>query len=446
METYLNTILLLVVIGILIIAMRRNRKGVDILRQDSHINKKSQKIEINSAQGTVPSVPIPDVGAGLAPELENAAILQDLFELEEISPTEVIVMEKELGITEEASYLQVFGELVKSSGHVKQASAAFKICFKPDVERGLRTGVFKLMSRLNGNKQLTAVDAAGGNRVVGNGWIEVAKADRLIALSSLAWQGMALITAQKFLSDINRTMKEVKAAIDDIKHLHEAEIEGKLIGWQRYIQQAAERLAGNINETERQAIAVQLEEIHRLSIQEYFASEDRLKRKIDVLCDVMRDKNADNDTAESVEGKCLDVEKEASRLLGFAKINVANMIAMNMRLDFRPDIGLGDSHRLLKDSLCEVAQGIDKSLRLASKLTTGIFSFESTAKEVRKSLKKKIGTLSSRIHEQQVAQIKLISSIRERLGQSQSLYYRIDKHGHVAQAELVHKRSKGNKH
>lgn len=475
MTGYINTILLFIIIGILIAilfkkkdsSINQEKKLFDIgmlLKETfNHFESKLlsyeklivSKLESHNELQASKSLNVPDEAT--IRELDDI-MLRELFEIKEIPATEITLHNKESGITKSSQYFQVLGEFIKNSGNLKLTGTAYKICFNPNVEHGLRNGTFQLMNKLNGYKQLTAINSTTG-KIVGNGWIEQVRADRLLAISTIAWQAMAMITAQKFLSDINKTMKEVKASIDYLIRLNDAEIAGKLNGWQCYIKQAAERLAGNINETERQSIAIQLEEIYRLSIQEYFASEDRLKYNIKNLNNTMKNNKANKESAKRVGKECDEVYKEAGRLLAFARINVVDLIVMNMRLDFQPEIMLNSNHTILKESFEEVLDMLDESLKIAETMPAGFWDsvlrldsipyilfgslfdlFEKSeydADKDRENMKTKIHSLSSNLKKQQANQLKLISEVQNRLRKSQELYFMIDKNGQIQQGERV---------
>ena len=455
----LNTFLLFAVIAILILLilkMSNNAVGRSVEFNES------SPVPTNQAAITVHN---PVCQPGIVrdtepnPEAENSISLHELFELEEIPATELNVYERPQEVSPSSSYLQVLGEFVKATGNYKQVGQTFKICFKPEIEEGLRNGTFELMNWAGG-KQLTAVHSAQRKVIAGNGWVESARADKLIALTSLAWQGMAIITAQKFLADINKSLEEIKSSIDGLKEIHDAEIEGKIIGWQSYIKQAAERLAGNINITEKSTIAAQLETVHRLSLEEYFATEHRLKFHLKALGDLLNNKKANDKTAQEVKDKCAAIEKEANRLLGFARINVANMMALTMRLDFGAEIVLRDNALLLEESLGRVISELNKSIKKAKSLPAGLlrdtivpiiatgaggiflgWAVDMISKDWAEGSRKMMGndthSLQAKLRKQQAAQLKFISSAQERLRKPPSLYLRVGANSQIEQVEPI---------
>jgi len=429
---YLNTVLLFIVIVILIVILFK-KKNNSILKEELLPNKRLPISQSEPSLEITPSQP-----KAVTNEPNDDAFIRELFEVEEVPAEKIIVRDRESDITDMSLCAQIFGEFIKGNGNYTRVGAIFRVRFKPEVERGLRNGTYTLMSRSNGGHQLTAIDSLDKSKIISNGWVENVHAERLIALSTIVWQAMSIVTAQKFLSDINNTLKDIKTLIDDLKSLHYSDIYGKLNGWQQYIKQSAERLAGNINETERQAIATQLEMVNRLSIDEYSASKERLERSIKDLIDAMKNKKANEETDQEVYVKCANIKREADILFGFARINVVNMVAMNMRLDFRPEIGLNFDHALLKESE-GVLNGLGEALRTAILLSDSppwyLWYSKNKYIQIREDIKRKIDSLISKLKEQQENQLQLISKVQSRLEKSQDLYFQVDKNGQIKQVE-----------
>lgn len=94
---------------------------------------------------------------------------------------------------------------------------------------------------------MRAVAVAADGTIVASGTLVSAANPALVAL--LAWQVLAVITAQKFLSDINNRLANIEREISSIKQMLDDQTRGRLLGAMDYLRSHAHERSRN--ETER---------------------------------------------------------------------------------------------------------------------------------------------------------------------------------------------------
>lgn len=124
-------------------------------------------------------------------------------------------------------------------GH-QAAQQSFKIIFKPAAFEGLRDGTFHLMEGTKGY-YATAVNTANG-RIVGNGQLVASNATRVAAIAAASFQVLAVITAQKFLADIDKRLASIDKGVDEIQCWLEEESWATLRADHEYLTSIAETI------------------------------------------------------------------------------------------------------------------------------------------------------------------------------------------------------------
>ncbi|MCK6570121.1 hypothetical protein L6V77_03315 [Myxococcota bacterium] len=127
----------------------------------------------------------------------------------------------------------------------------------------LASGSWSFMKAADGGFRLNLVD--GGNRIVDQaGFVPLGGAARAAGAALAVWQVLAVITAQKFLSDINKRLAEIEAGISDLRATLEENRRGTLVGNFQYLRHIAESLSSEVpSEVETQLFVGQLEHIDR---------------------------------------------------------------------------------------------------------------------------------------------------------------------------------------
>lgn len=158
--------------------------------------------------------------------------------------------------------VRMLGQLAPSA----PSTGRFVVRFSPDIARALNAGHVHLMRSAVGGFRAIAVNSAG--QVVGQGTLAAASLLTPAAAGLLAWQVMAFVTAQKFLSDINRQLYDLQKKTGDIIEWLESEARGRIAGNLEYLRSAQERIGKTMqNQHELSTIRNQIEEIRRESMQ-----------------------------------------------------------------------------------------------------------------------------------------------------------------------------------
>jgi hypothetical protein len=110
--------------------------------------------------------------------------------------------------------------------------------FSPEVTQGLNKGIYHLQSSVDG-VQAVARDAQG--RIVEHGRLFQAGMSPVAGVA-IAWQILAIITAQKFLSDINKRLANIESAINEIKGMIDLQEWSKIEGAYKYLAENLNKL------------------------------------------------------------------------------------------------------------------------------------------------------------------------------------------------------------
>ncbi|RKG72966.1 hypothetical protein D7W79_26885 [Corallococcus exercitus] len=145
---------------------------------------------------------------------------------------------------------------------------SYTLRFTAEASRGLADGSLRMMPSKLGGIRANVINEK--SRVVSQASLDaVSKAG---AVTLAVWQGLAIITAQKFLADINKRLASIERGISDLKEWLEQERLGSLQGslaYLRHLAEAAQR--SDLTEADIFAFAGQLESIER-EVQQSMAS------------------------------------------------------------------------------------------------------------------------------------------------------------------------------
>ncbi len=160
---------------------------------------------------------------------------------------------------------ETFAALV---GHLPQiarlggelSGRSYVVKFSPELARGLADKSFSLMQAQGGGLRANVVGEGG--RIVGQGTLHTAAMAPLAALA--VWQVLAVVTAKKYLADIDRKLAGIATGVASIQRWLEDERRGRVTGNLRYLREVATRIqAQSLSPAEVAAFANQLEAIER---------------------------------------------------------------------------------------------------------------------------------------------------------------------------------------
>jgi hypothetical protein len=140
--------------------------------------------------------------------------------------------------------------------------AAYTLRFAPHVAAQLAGGQASLMSAIDGGVRTIAVNGQG--RIVAHGTL-VPLTGISPALAALGiWQALAVITAQQYLVDIQRQLRQITGAVAALRQWHEDREIGQIESSYDYLERTKDLLlSGPVFDVERGAIIGQLEQIER---------------------------------------------------------------------------------------------------------------------------------------------------------------------------------------
>ncbi len=184
-----------------------------------------------------------------------------------------------------APILQQAPTLAMNAGQAMANTYILK--FSPDVTKALSDGTAYLANAAGGGVHAYAIK---DGQILGQGTLHSLRPELITAV---AWQVLAVITAQKFLSDINDRLQNIERGIDKILGFLYDERKGKLIGNYKYLVQLKEQLYHHvITETDCKTAAIQIETIIREGSQTKEACELAIDRAINKIKDMKLDQHS----------------------------------------------------------------------------------------------------------------------------------------------------------
>ena len=150
--------------------------------------------------------------------------------------------------------------------------------FSEEVTRKLASGELHLLARRDGNFQATTVNRLG--LFTSNAIIDQKAMNTGIAISSVGilWQILAIVTAQKYLSDISKRLTSIQVGIEEIREFLETRELSTVIGNLKYLMEISKHYRNFILESsDYSAKTHQLESIWR----EVFQLTSSVEKEID---------------------------------------------------------------------------------------------------------------------------------------------------------------------
>jgi len=152
------------------------------------------------------------------------------------------------------------------AGTAMSASELYVLSFSPGVTAALRSGSLTLMQALGGGQRAIAVNAQGG--FVEHAVLTPSTGVRAAGAALAVWQVLAIVTAQKFLSDIERRLAHIDRGIQDLKDWLEEDRRARLTANLAYLRMVENHLRQpDMTEADAQVFSHQLDTIERESLQ-----------------------------------------------------------------------------------------------------------------------------------------------------------------------------------
>lgn len=214
-----------------------------------------------------PQLPVPSTTAEPTEAEQDLQVAASAFLSASLlaTPLSPDARELKLAPTQLASLFAAAQQLPALRTHAATlAGKTFEMKLDPTAAASLASGDLQLMksTAVPGAVRGNLIDADGTIRRQAS-WKQLAKAP---AAAAAVWQVMAVVTAQKFLADIDRKLGELRRGIDDVTVFLEDERTGKLRGALVYLSNIAASLEqGDVDSCD--AFVVQLEGIEKECLQ-----------------------------------------------------------------------------------------------------------------------------------------------------------------------------------
>jgi len=141
---------------------------------------------------------------------------------------------------------------------VRDAATKWILKFSPEVAEGLNRGLYHLAASTDG-VQTVARDAQG--RIVEHGRLVQAGISP-VAAATIAWQILAIVTAQKFLSDINKRLASIESALDEIREMIDLQAWSSMEGAYKYLADKFDKMRkAPLSEEELKVLLNHIEDI-----------------------------------------------------------------------------------------------------------------------------------------------------------------------------------------
>ncbi len=270
-----------------------------------------------------------------------------------------------------------------SSGSVTATANVYRLTFSPEATKALSSGTLSLMQSAQGGVRASAVDAAGTIRAHGS--ISPADGLRTVATVTAVWQVLAVITAQKFLSDISARLASIESSVSDLKGFLETEQQGRIRGRIEYLRDLAHVLnEHDYTELDITAFAHQLEQLSREAEEGMETSRTRALEQAARLKGAL-DGNA-KEKGAAINNAVRTYFRSSSYFLAFGYVQA---LATNLRAALPVNRAIG-AHRLsqLERKITELQSHNEEVAKIAASqianIEAGTFELDSTAKTVKK--------------------------------------------------------------
>jgi hypothetical protein len=179
----------------------------------------------------------------------------------------------------------------------------YRVKFSPEITRGLLTGTSKLLQTSSGTLKATAVNATG-SQVIQGGANVIATAANPAAIVLIMWQVAAIVTAQKYLADINQKLKAIGSQLGEVLGLLQGQMFAKLKAYVTQLEMKFSTIKrGALSESDFNSFGSFFDSVehHSISIMETAKDEMLQSRKKALAAAANKDKSALLNQCESLD-------------------------------------------------------------------------------------------------------------------------------------------------
>lgn len=267
------------------------------------------------------------------------------------------------------------------------ASSKYLVQFSAEVSQGLANGSLRYMKSFEGGVKAVAVNSSG--KIVELGRINQVSGLNPATAGLAVWQVMAVITAQKYLSDINKKLAKLESGIEYIKNYLKDERLGKLYGNFNYLRQIANSVRNQtITEIDYNTFNNQLEHIERESLQIMEALELQLNDPLKNIKVQKFDGRGVEDHFNAAKQYIKDFENNACPYLTAMYVRtVAARVKCALPVDRKIAELRVDELKQKVEKQRQYLNNFDKEVRRRIPSLRGAFSFDDTDKEYQNKLR-----------------------------------------------------------
>ena len=291
-----------------------------------------------------------------------------------------------------ASLSPFLGPALQAMSAGVQVTSALRVVsvrFSPEVARMISSGAAQQMHSASTPGALRAVAQSADGRIVGNA--ELLSGTNWALLGTVAWQVAAIVTAQKFLVEINDKLAKITVGVKDLRDfLDDKEFSG-LVADIRYLQLRASALGrGEVEFGERSVIATQLESIENRCNRCFSLCRRQLERRVHDVKKLQPGASSWWSTDESSQAVKAAIEagsRQAAVLVMAAQVRlVAIRLRDSLHLNHQISAGL---LTVLQDDVRDARHlwaDFQSAVRGVSEGLSATFEWESTTKQQRDSV------------------------------------------------------------
>lgn len=287
----------------------------------------------------------------------------------------------------------------------------YRITFSPEVAKGLTDNTYSLM-RSGGTFRATAVDRSG--KIIGQGKISPDRAASSIAAASAAWQILAIVTAQKFLSDINERLASIEESVKRMEGWLDTQEQGRFLGSMKYLADISRGTSFSAEES--LIMRNQVERIYHESLQSIEANILRANAAADAL--------ASREFSGSIEDKAAEFRKAmdayfipASYAIRFTLV-AAYSEYMGAFIDRKPGRELRRIDSIIQDAermLAKIREDAERMKKKAGQLSGRFWESDESIKTKKKSLRAEMQNLVTSC-EDSIERVRMVHEATKRIG------------------------------
>lgn len=273
-------------------------------------------------------------------------------------------------------------------------SSAVTMRFASEVTCGLADGSLAIMKSAQGGLRGMAVDSTG--KIVGQ--VSLDAIGKGAAAATAIWQVAAMVTAQKFLADIDAKLGNIERGVAEVKEWLEDERQAELVGQAQKLRSYARTLAEPVSQEEALAMLTSLEHMDLQARQRMAADAALMGRIREGLTPGQLSGDLEQDL-ETLTGSAGEYERAHQRyLLGGAVRLAATQVRGALPTSLRRSAQLAEevaaelnAHAAGQDELGSRAE------RTAQAMKERWYQWEDTGKEARAKMRTTFRDLDERL-------------------------------------------------